>query len=227
MKPLRLRMSGINITYGHYLKVIYELALDGSPVSTSTIARRLKVSNASVSDMLRKLDNDKFVHHVPYKGVELTEKGRQEALRLIRRHRLWELFLVEYMKMPWELVHPQADRLEHATDDVLEERLAELLKHPLLDPHGAPIPAKDGSIDEPPRVRLSDMKKGKTAVILYCTDENPDLLKHLKKNNLLPGISFTVADIQAFDGVYILKIGRNEVQISSTLAKLVIVNPES
>ncbi len=220
-------MEGINSTYGHYLKVIYDLALDGSPVSTSTIAKRLRVSNASVSDMLRKLDKDRFVDHVPYKGVELTERGKQEALRLLRRHRLWELFLVEFMKMPWDSVHVQADRLEHATDELLEERLAELLGNPEHDPHGDPIPSRDGSIEEPPRIRLSEMRKGETARMLQCTDENPELLKYLQKINLLPGISFSVTDIQSFDGSFLLKIGTREIQISPAVAKLVIVHRES
>ena len=220
-------MEVINSTYGHYLKVIYDLGLDRTPVATSTIAKRLRVSNASVSDMLRKLDKDGFVKHIPYRGVDLTKKGKQEALRLLRRHRLWELFLVKFMKLPWESVHLQADRLEHATDELLEEQLAELLGNPEHDPHGDPIPTKDGSIEEPLRLRLSEIKKGGTARMLQCTDENPELLKHLKKINLLPGISFRVIDIQSFDGSCLLDINGKETHVSPAIAELVIVRPET
>ena len=216
-------MDQINSTYGHYLKAIYDLSLDISPVSTSKIARQLNVSNASVSDMLRKLNKDKLVHHVPYKGVELTETGTKKALKLLRRHRLWELFLVKYMKMPWETVHIQADRLEHATDELLEERLSELLEHPAHDPHGDPIPSREGKINEPPRLRLSEMKNGESGVVIQCTDENPDLLKHLKKIGLLPGNSFIINDIHAFDGTLVLNINDKEAQVSPTIAGLIII----
>ena len=225
--PKLITVKELNQTFGDYLKTIYDLSLDMSPVSTSAIAKRLEVSNASVSDMLRKLHRKNFITHVPYKGASLTSSGRREALRLLRRHRLWELFLIDFMKMPWSLVHTHAERLEHVTDDMLEDRLAQLLGQPKIDPHGDPIPSKNGEIHELPRRRLSEMKSGENAVFRQCINESPEMLGYLKKLEFTPGVRFKLVEILPFDGSYVLRIGKKIIHISPTVAEMVIITPSN
>ena len=143
-----------------YLKAIYHLGREGTPVSTSAIARKLGLSEASVTGMIRKLAAKKLLRYTPYHGVRLSPAGEATAIRMVRKHRLWELFLVEHLKFGWSEVHDHAEKLEHATDDELERRLFEMLGHPARDPHGDPIPGDNGGVKETVRVRLSAMVSG-------------------------------------------------------------------
>src|ERR687890_2195011 len=144
--PVQSRSPSSSV--GDYLKAIWELAVDSGEVAASTkgVAERLSVSAASVSNMFARLQETGLVEHERYRGATLTERGRREALRLVRRHRLIETFLLEHLGYPWQEVHEEAEKLEHAVSDVFTERLAELLGHPERDPHGTPIPATDGSL---------------------------------------------------------------------------------
>ena len=129
-----------------YLKAIYRLSPEGRPASTSEIAHLLELSAPSVSGMVKRLSELGLLEHMPYKGVQLTDAGRRAALRMVRRHRLIEAYLVEFLGYSWDTVHQEAERLEHAVSDTLVERMAAALGHPAVDPHGDPIPAADGSI---------------------------------------------------------------------------------
>src|SRR6185437_12757525 len=131
-----------------YLKAIYRLSPSGRPASTSEIAHLLELSAPSVSGMIKRLSEQGLLEHVPYKGVLLTPEGRRAALRMLRRHRLIEAYLVEFLGYSWDTVHEEAERLEHAVSDLLIERMAAALGHPAVDPHGDPIPGPDGSIHE-------------------------------------------------------------------------------
>src|SRR5512146_806134 len=141
----------------NYLKEIYTLQLDHAPVSTSALADRLGYSSATVTGMLKKLASLHWVIYEPYQGVTLTETGRAIALEVIRHHRLIETYLAQALNIPWDRVHAEADRLEHALSEYLEERIDDLLGHPSFDPHGSPIPTPEGSIQPLDRRPLSTL----------------------------------------------------------------------
>jgi DtxR family transcriptional regulator, Mn-dependent transcriptional regulator len=203
-----------------YLKAIYQLGREKRPVGTSAIARRLGVAEASVTGMVRKLAARKLLRHTPYYGVRLTPEGEAKARRMVRKHRLWELFLVQHLKFGWEEVHRHAERLEHATDDELERRLFEMLGRPSRDPHGDPIPALHGpaAAEEAPPVRLATMKTGARGEILRCLDQDAELLEHLRGMGLEPGRRFRISGVAPFGGPISLMLGRKRVQIGPLVA---------
>src|SRR5919204_876885 len=140
-----------------YLKAVYRLSPEGRPASTSGIAKLLELSAPSVSGMVKRLSELGLLEHLPYKGVQLTAEGRRAALRMVRRHRLIEAYLVQFLGYSWDTVHEEAERLEHAVSDTLVERMAAALGNPSFDPHGDPIPQADGSIPEFACTPLSDI----------------------------------------------------------------------
>ena len=148
-----------------YLKAIYRLSPQGRPAATSEIAHRLELSPASVSGMVKRLSEQGLLEHVPYKGVQLTPDGRRAALRMLRRHRLIEAYLVAFLGYTWDTVHDEAERLEHAVSDTLVERMAGVLGHPTVDPHGDPIPTSEGDILELASTPLSEVPTGATVEI--------------------------------------------------------------
>ena len=139
-----------------YLKAIYDLERDAQPATTNEIAERLAISPASVSGMVRRLAEQGLITHEPYRGVRLTQDGRRAALRTLRRHRILECYLTEVLGYPWDRVHDEAERLEHAASEELIERMADALGDPLHDPHGAPIPSREGVVEETTRRTIAD-----------------------------------------------------------------------
>jgi DtxR family transcriptional regulator, Mn-dependent transcriptional regulator len=190
-----------------YLKAIYQLTPEGRPASTSEIAHLLALSPPSVTGMVKRLSEHGLLEHVPYRGVQLTLEGRRAALRMIRRHRLIEAYLVEFLGYSWDLVHEEAERLEHAVSDTMVERIATALGHPQVDPHGDPIPAADGSIHEPPCVRLSDVPVGATVEVHRVSESQPERLRYIASLGLLPGVHVTVLDRQPFDELVTIEVG--------------------
>src|SRR6185503_12498027 len=174
-----------------YLKAIYRLSSDGQPASTSEIAELLALSAPSVSGMVRRLSEQGLLEHVPYRGVLLTASGRRVALRMIRRHRLIEAYLVAMLGYSWDTVHDEAERLEHAVSDHLVERMAAALGNPHFDPHGDPIPAPDGTIDELVYTPLAELPVGETAEIRRVDTSQPERLRYLEHSGLKPGIRVT------------------------------------
>ena len=148
-----------------YLKAIYQLSPEGRPASTSEIAHLLALSAPSVSGMVKRLSEHGLLEHIPYRGVQLTEEGRRAALRMVRRHRLIEAYLVEFLGYSWDTVHAEAERLEHAVSDTMIERMAAALGNPAVDPHGDPIPEADGSIHELAGSALTEIPIGETVEI--------------------------------------------------------------
>ena len=205
-----------------YLKAVYHLAHTGKPVSTSDLAEQLGLSAPSVSGMIRRLSEQGLLEHEPYRGVALTAAGRRIALRMIRRHRLIEAYLVATLGYSWDTVHEEAERLEHAVSDVLVERMAQALGNPRFDPHGDPIPASDGSIDELPYTPLSDLPVGETAEIRRVGTSQPERLRFLEQAGLTPGIRVTVRDRQPFHGPLTLRLGEAERVIGHELAEQVL-----
>jgi DtxR family Mn-dependent transcriptional regulator len=183
-----------------YLKAIYTLSPEGRPASTSDIAHRLELSAPSVSGMVKRLSEQGLLEHVPYRGVQLTEEGRRAALRMIRRHRILETYLVARLGYGWDTVHEEAERLEHAVSDTLVERMAEALGNPGADPHGEPIPTADGLIEEISATPLSDVAAGETVEVRRVTAGDPDRLRYLASVGLTPGAVVTVLEHQPFRG---------------------------
>ena len=180
-----------------YLKALYlecepDSASGESLVSTTALSQRLGVSAASATNMLKKLDALGLVSHVPYHGAELSENGRKVALEVIRHHRLLETYLAEALGVPWDEVHAEAEVLEHVLSEGLEERIAAHLGHPTLDPHGHPIPSKDGSVPRVSETRLWDAPVGERVLVERVSDAHPDGLRYLARIGVRPGASLFI-----------------------------------
>jgi DtxR family Mn-dependent transcriptional regulator len=211
-----------------YVKAIYSLQHGGNePVSTSGLAERLGVTAGSASGMVRKLDGLGLVDHVPYRGVVLTPIGRRLALEVLRHHRLLELYLSEAFGMPWDQVHAEAEVLEHVLSEELEDLIAAKLGDPSVDPHGDPIPGRDGTIDEPETRSLADLAVGERALFLRVSDSNPEMLRYLAEREIRPGQELEVIDKQPFGGPLFVKIADGEHALGGSLARAIRVKPSS
>jgi DtxR family Mn-dependent transcriptional regulator len=203
-----------------YVKAIYSLQHGGEDeVTTSALAERLAVTAGSASGMVKKLAGLGLVDHVPYRGVVLTPLGRRLALEVLRHHRLLELYLTEAFGMPWDQVHAEAERLEHVLSEELEELIAAKLGDPTVDPHGDPIPGRDGSIVEPETHSLSDLATGDRAMFLRVSDSDPDMLRYLAERDIRPGQQFEVVDKQPFGGPVYVRIAGSEHALGGALAR--------
>jgi DtxR family Mn-dependent transcriptional regulator len=189
-----------------YLKVIYELQSRGGSAQTGAIAEALEIAPPSVSGMVKRLSDIGMLEYEPYRGVHLTRAGRREALRMVRRHRVLETYLTSKLGYGWDSVHEEAERLEHAVSDELVERMAMAVGNPQCDPHGAPIPSKEGEIEESPSVLLSDVPVGETVELRMVDGRNSDLLRFLASLGLRLGTVFEVVARQPFRGPVTVRI---------------------
>lgn len=211
-----------------YLKAIYKLeARDAPPVSTGELARTMEVSPASASNMIKRLDELDFLTYEAYEGATLTEPGRTVALEVIRHHRLLELYLKEVMGYDWDEIHEEAERLEHHISERFESRIEEMLDHPTRDPHGHPIPTRDGLIDEVPTHSLADLKEGDTSRIDHIADEDGELLHLLEQRGLLPGATVEVEETRPLEGLLVVTVDGAEQLIGQPVAKKVVVESPS
>ena len=183
-----------------YLKAIYDLERVGEPATTNDIAVRLSISPASVSGMVRRLADQKLITHEPYRGVRLTSDGRRAALRTLRRHRILECYLTEVLGYPWDRVHEEAERLEHAASEELIERMASALGDPVLDPHGAPIPTRDGRVEEALLRTLAEVSLGERFRVRRVKDEDGSRLRYLAELGIRPGAVVRILDKAPFEG---------------------------
>ena len=190
-----------------YLKAIYDLERDAHPAATNDIAERLAISPASVSGMMRRLAEQGLITHEPYRGARLTTDGRRAALRTLRRHRILECYLTEVLGYPWDRVHDEAERLEHAASEELIERMADALGNPLHDPHGAPIPSREGVVEETTRRALSDVGAGENVRVRMVMDDDGDRLRYLAELGIRPGSIIRLLDRAPFDGPITLWVG--------------------
>lgn len=190
-----------------YIRVIYGLVERGEPVTNTTLAARLAVSPSSASGMVTKLSQQGLVEHVPYRGIELTPAGRLLARGVLRRHRLLETFLVQELDYTWDEVHAEADALEHAISDRMVERISAKLGHPVRDPHGDPIPAADGSVEELPTRLLDELEPGAVGEIVRVWDTDPDMLRYLAQRAIGIGERIEVVERQPFGGSFVVKVG--------------------
>ncbi len=190
-----------------YLKAIHELNVGGGSAATSLIAERLGVAAGSVTGMLKRLASRGLVEHVPYYGARLTETGETEAIRLIRRHRVLELFLVQVLGYGWDEVHEEAERLEHAVSDLLIERMAAVLGDPAEDPHGAPIPEVGVAFEDRQYPSLWELETGMSGVLRRVPDEDAAALRYLAELDLRPGVALHVVDRAPFNGPLRVRVG--------------------
>jgi DtxR family Mn-dependent transcriptional regulator len=221
----RTRIDRLTAPVEDYLKAIYDIELAGGAAATNDIAVRLEIAPASVSGMVRRLADQGLLAYERYRGVRLTSAGRRAALRTLRRHRVIEAYLVRALGFTWDGVHEEAERLEHAASDALIDRMAAAIGEPLTDPHGAPIPTREGTIDETRHRSLADLDVGATARVVRVGDEDPGLLRHLDSLGLRPGARVAMTDRAPFDGPLTLSVDGAARQVGAGLAARVMVDP--
>jgi DtxR family Mn-dependent transcriptional regulator len=206
-----------------YLEAIFKLARDGAPVTVGQIAEALGVSPPSVSEMVRRLRAAGFVAEDRGSGVELTPEGSAEGARLVRRHRLSERFLVDVLDMPWDAVHEEACKLEHALSPEVEARLAAQLGNPRTCPHGQVIPDEDGELAEEPLRALSDLGPGDAGTISCVTEEKADLLRYLASLGLLPDTDVAVESVAPFGGPVLVRVADAQYALGREVAGKIMV----
>ena len=211
-------------TEENYLKVIYHLSLSiDELITTNAIAERVQTKAASVTDMMRKLSDKKLVNYQKYQGVSLTEAGRTVAINIVRKHRLWEVFLVNKLRFKWDEVHDIAEELEHINSSELIERLNEYLNFPTNDPHGDPIPDKNGQFGNEVFIKLSKLQNGQAGIIMGVSEHSSPFLKHLEKMQLTLGKHIVVLDIIGFDGSIELEVDSKKINVSREVAKHLLI----
>jgi len=186
-------------TKENYLKAIYSLSLEDPQVSASDLSREVGVSVPTVNSMIKKLEGDKWVKYEKYKPIKITAKGKRAAARIIRKHRLTEMFLVKIMGFGWEEVHHIAEEMEHIDSERLFDRMDELLNYPSVDPHGSPIPDKEGQVEHQDHVPLSDRALGEKVRFCALKDSSTDLLVYLNEQEIALGLELTILKVEAFD----------------------------
>ena len=214
----------ISLTEENYLKAIYHLSEDGSKaVLTNDLAEAMHTKAASVTDMIKKLSLKEFISHEKYYGVNITSKGKTVALSVIRKHRLWETFLVQKLSFSWDEVHEVAEQLEHIQSNRLIEKLDEYLGFPKADPHGDPIPDSNGKIKSLQKVMLSTLKPGSDSLIVAVKDSDSKLLKYLDKIGARPGKKIKVIDREEYDGSMEVSINSQRFFLSKEVSENILV----
>jgi DtxR family Mn-dependent transcriptional regulator len=214
-----------SLTIENYVKAIYQLSAeaDAGIAATGKLAEILAVSPSTVTSMLKTLGESGLAQYTPYEGARLTDTGRSLALRVLRRHRLIELFLVQTLKLAWDEVHAEAENMEHAVSDFLINKIDDFLGRPENDPHGDPIPRADGTIAASTGVPLSALSEGERFRIVRVSDQAPDFLRYLADTGLRLGAEGTIAEIRLLAGVIVLRIGTQETTLSREIADKLVV----
>ena len=208
----------------NYLKVIYHLSnLSPKGVNTNAIAAMLDTKASSVTDMLKKLSEKEWVNYQKYQGVSLTEKGKLNAKIIVRKHRLWEVFLVEKLGFAWDEVHEVAEELEHIQSEKLINQLDQFLNFPSFDPHGDPIPNAKGEIKKIDKQLVSEIEIGKTITCVGVKDTSVDFLQYLNKQSISLGTKMKVLEKEPFDGTLKIEINNSVLVISDKIANNLFV----
>jgi len=211
-------------TEENYLKAIYSIELHtGKSVSTNNIAEELDTKASSVTDMIKKLSEKKLVNYKKYQGTNLTSEGKQIAVKIVRKHRLWEVFLVNNLNYAWDEVHDLAEQLEHIKSDTLINKLEEFLEFPTHDPHGDPIPDKEGNIEHHKNVMLSSIEENNTCKVLGVKDSSSAFLKFLDSKKITLGSSIKVISKEEFDNSITIEINNELFSISHIISKNLFV----
>ncbi len=200
-------MAALSRSVEDYLKAVYALSRGGDAAATSAIASTLDVQPASVTGMVKRLSESGLMEHVPYHGVRLTEKGRREALRILRRHRILETYLSERLGYSWDDVHDEAERLEHAVSDELIDRMATALKDPSHDPHGSPIPTPEGEIEAFEYLTLAEAPVESEVVVREVRDDDSERLRDMESRGLVPGATVLVEGRERLEGPVRVRAG--------------------
>ena len=204
----------------NYLKAIYSLEVESKKVvSTNLIANKLQTKASSVTDMLQKLSDKKLVVYKKYKGAQLSSRGEKTAALILRKHRLWECFLVNKLGFSWDEIHDIAEQLEHIKSEALIVKLDEFLGQPTIDPHGDPIPDKDGNIAKRTQVKLSSLNENDQSVLLSVKDSSDSFLRYLNKKNIAIGNTIKVLSIEPFDRSMRIEMNSKQFSISESVAE--------
>ncbi len=214
-----------SISTENYLNIIYKYRNEDGGIKGNIIAEQLQISSAAVTDMLKKLAKEKFIEYSPYKEIRLTAKGETAAVNLVRRHRIWEMFLYEFVKLPWEHVHAEAEKLEHHSSDLLIDRLEEMMHFPEFDPHGAPIPSKTGGLPKQMKLTvLSDVPASVKCIVRRVNDYDQAFLTFISSIGIELQKEITVINRMTFDNSVVLKINGKQHTVSETVAKNIFVS---
>jgi len=206
-----------------YLKTIYEIQKEKGKVATTVLAKYLSIAPASATGMIKKLSEMNLVTHQKYQGVKLTKAGEKIALEVIRHHRLIESFLAEALGVPWDKVHQEAEKWEHVLSEEMEDRIDKLLGFPTIDPHGAPIPKRNGDISKKATIRLADLQVGQSATIAEVSDLDPELLRYVGALGLFPETEIHVTNITPFEGPLEILINDEAHTIGRKAANYILV----
>lgn len=207
----------------NYLKAIYHLSLNNGNVSTNQIAAALNTKAASVTDMLKKLAEKLLINYARYQGVSLTPAGEKIAVNIIRKHRLWEYFLVEKLNFKWDEVHDMAEEMEHISSLELIDRLDKFMGYPKSDPHGDPIPDRHGNIKKNQLVCVAELSVNDSGVIAGVRDHSPSFLQYLEKLQLLIGKKIAVTDVTDYDRSVVVQMEGNNINISRDVANNLLI----
>ena len=219
----QIRQSRFTRAQQDYLKALYHLEGDRRPVPTGELAQRLGIAPASVSEMVNRLSDLGLVVHDRYRGQQLTEEGRRQALELVRHHRLLEMFLVKSLGYGLDEVHEEAERLEHVISERMEERIFELLGRPELDPHGHAIPSREGKLRVVSARPLSECRAGEDVVVRVVSDDDSDLLRELQRRGLMPGARLHIRAGSEYESPIEAQMGRRRVSVPLGLAREIFV----
>ncbi len=217
-----------NISKEDYLSTIYRHRNNEGGIKATQLAEQLEISNAAVTDMMKKLSRDGLVNYARYKGIKLSKQGESYARNMIRRHRIWELFLQRIVGMPWDKVHDEAEQLEHSSSDELINRLEEMLEYPQFDPHGDPIPDKNGMLPKQKKmIPLSMIKTGEMVEVVRVNDFDNDFLNYLSGIGIKLNKKLIIKDVLNFDKSMLIEIDGSEINISNTIAANIFVVREN
>lgn len=206
-----------SLTEENYLKALLLLSADTGSVSVNELSKQLGIKMPTVNGMVKRLSEKGLVHYESYQPLQLTDRGKKEAGLILRKHRLTEMYLVEKMGFGWEEVHDIAEQIEHVQSPRFFEQMDVLLGHPTLDPHGSPIPDKNGQMKGRPHRRLSDCKSGETVVITGVTHSADDFLRFLNSRDLKLGLELTVQTVEPFDGSMVVRYGNRDAETLSAM----------
>lgn len=212
-----------SLTEENYLKALYHLVNENDEVSVNDLSRQLNIKMPSVNSMVKKFADKNWVKYESYKPIKLTESGKKEASIIVRKHRLTEMFLVEKMGFGWENVHEIAEQLEHIHSDVFFDKMDELLNYPTMDPHGEPIPDKDGNVLQRDHKKLSKCKEKQTVELAAVTTSSEEFLNFLNKRNLILGTKLKILQIEGFDQSMLIAYNGREENFSKTVCDRLLV----
>ncbi len=213
-----------NISKEDYLSEIYKNEDSNGQIKANLIAEKLQISNAAVTDMLKKLKREGHIKYEPYREIELTARGKEFAQNMVRRHRIWEVFLHQVVGLPWDKVHEEAHHLEHSGSDELIDKMEEMLNFPAFDPHGDPIPSKKGIIPKQKKnIALTNLKQEQKGIVVRVNDFDSKFLSYLSKIGIKLNKEILVCEALEFDNSLLVKIDGKQVNLSQTIAANIFV----